>query len=175
MVDSSERAKAKIDFEAKRRGDMERYFKSLCVDYSGSCEGDVPIVAGMETLKALRDGMNIKRCIAVTMRGEEGREPTTRWLYEHLTVPFRPFDLYMSPGRWANEKGEFYNPQERKLTAVDFKRETALRLMSDFEIVIALDDHPDICLMYQSIGIPALMTLYPGVDCLSPVGDRKLQ
>mgnify|MGYP002780651513 CR=1 FL=1 len=174
VVNSAERARTKIDHAAKARGDYERYYRSLAVDYSGSCAGDVPIARGMEMLEALRKGLAVERAIALTMRGEESRAATYAWLSVNLPFPLESGDLYMSPGRWADAFGNYYDPDARNPSAVEFKRETALDLMTKYEIVLALDDHPDICVMYREIGIPALVTLYPEIDCLTPVGDRTL-
>jgi hypothetical protein len=123
---------------------------------------------------ALRIGLGVDRTFGLTMRGEEAREPTLCWLIENLPFAFKSDDLVMSPGRWADENGNYYDPTAPNLSAVEYKRATALRLLGEYEIVAAVDDHPDICVMYRSIGIPALCVLYPGIDCLTPNGDRSL-
>ena len=47
-------------------------------------------------------------------------------------------------------------------------------MLSDGDVLMALDDHAPICEMYQEIGIPALVVKFPGIDCITSSGMKHV-
>ena len=67
-----------------------------------------------------------------------------------------------------------WHPGMPKFNAVDHKRQESELLRADYEIVMALDDRPDICAMYAEMGINVLTVTWAGVDCCTAVGDKRV-
>jgi len=84
--------------------------------------------------------------LVVTGRSDEFRDITTRWLNEHLSVPFA--------GLWMRPLGHYGSN-------ATVKREIHTELSRSFDIREAIDDDPPIVEMWVALGI--ISTLAPGL------------
>jgi hypothetical protein len=139
-------------------------FRKCMLRYSEDIYDDEPISTGIEMIEHVRRAYRADRMVALTARGEEGRELTLMWLQEHMPWKVTNEDLIMRPLYIEYAPGVYWQEGESKFDAVQYKRHVALELMKDFEVVMAFDDHHDISHAYWEIGIPSVCLMVPGID-----------
>ncbi len=163
VANSQDRFKRSGGLEALSSGDYNEFRKAM-IRYSSDYYDDVPLQYGIDFLEQMRSQNDVSRMIALTARGEEGREQTLVWLREHMPWRVEENDLVMRPAYTEYEPGVYWREGEPKFNPVDYKREFALQLAMSHEVVMAVDDHYDIAHAYWEIGIPAICLMIPGVD-----------
>ena len=139
-------------------------FRKCMLRYSEDIYDDEPIPTGIEMIEHVRRAYRADRMVALTARGEEGRELTLMWLQEHMLWRVKNEDLIMRPAYTEYTPGVYWQEGEPKFDAVEYKRQVALELMKDFEVIMAFDDHHDISHAYWEIGIPSICLMVPGID-----------
>ena len=172
ICDSSARQLVYSDVEALKRGDHNAFRISMNA-FNATSEGDVLIETGLDLLVSLSCSFGIDRVIFLTARGECGRGPTLEWLNENIWAGIPSEDLIMRAEQPEIEPGIFWKPGMPNFSSVEQKRDEVLKLMETHEVVLALDDKPDIVAMYQDLPINALMVCWASIDCLTLVGDSR--
>ena len=181
VVDCSDRLRKYVDHDARRRGDHRAVEQSF-LRYNQTIEGDKPIPMGLSLIHHLMSTMDFDRLIALTARDEISRDLTLGWLRENLMLSafyrnyfgrlFRTEDLLMRPTVPLTGGGEVLDARPVPLDQAEYKRGRIQELeATGHEIILAIDDHRDICDMYQAHGIPTLRAMWPGIDCLTPSGE----
>lgn len=192
-VDSSERFHRYTDWEALARGDYAR-LRECYLEAAATTQGDRPIPTGLMLLSGL---MRVNPDLSfawVTSRCEEGRAPTVQYLdgYVHPRINVvhagRGWSGYWTecpgPGIWKRTYRHDYLDSEQELflcmrdaecgpaVAPEVLKERHLDwfLAQGYEVVLAVEDHPDIVAMYRRRGIPSLLVDFPGIDCLTAQG-----
>ena len=163
VVNSQERYIRSGGDEAIKKGDYNAFRQSL-VEYNKNTDGDLIISKSVEILNNLRQTLEIEHMIALTARGEEGKEPTLAFLKQHLPWEVNETLLYMRPRHLEVAPGIFWKPGMPKFSSVDYKREVVKELMKSYNIVLAVDDHSYMCEMYWKLGIYAMCMMVPEVD-----------
>ena len=170
VADSSIRLKRYSNYKALERGDYNAFRVSMQAYNCTSLEDDVVIENGCELLHSLINYYSPTRVIFLTSRGEESRGNTLDWLNTYVS-DVKSKDLIMRPSHPEIAPGIYWREGDPKFDHVAYKRSVVENLMADgYEIVMAIDDHAPICDMYQSIGIPAIVVKWPGIDCLTTSG-----
>jgi FMN phosphatase YigB (HAD superfamily) len=170
VVDSSDRLRRYVDSQAWDEGDYTRYYNSFRI-YGSSTEGDMPILKGIEILNENIAAYKPDRIVALTSRGEYGREHTLKWIRENIDPLFENRNLIMNDwlsrmnGVWAEEYGHFSHTQ--------YKSEKIGELMAEYEVVLVIDDHPDICEAYRDLGLNTLELKFDDVDCITMQGGAE--
>lgn len=91
--------------------------------------------------------------LVIIGRDAWARRLTSQWLSEHLSLPI----------------GGLYMRRDGDLRSnVDVKREIHSQLVVTYDIRAAIDDDPEIVLLWQEVGIPATMVLDCGAELVSP-------
>lgn len=170
VCDSSVRLSKYSDESALVRGDYNAFRASMHAYGLASVEDDVPIAPGIDLFHSLRNFYNPERVIFLTSRGGVGRVNTLKWLRDYVVPDFSGEDLIMRPVDIEYEPGVFWREGDMKFSATDFKRWEVLRLLGDYDVMMAVDDHLPICEMYESLGINALHVKFPGIDCITGSG-----
>lgn len=85
--------------------------------------------------------------LVATGRDEWSRRLTVQWLAEHLPVPVA--------GLYMRRDGDLRSN-------ADIKREIYHDLSVKYDICAAIDDDPEIILLWQAVGVPAAMVLDHG-------------
>lgn len=115
--------------------------KAILVDIDGT------LTSGGRVNQSLIDYLNgrdeIK--IVVTARNESQRDSTTRFL-DSIGLEYR--GLHMNPG------GD----------SVTYKRDVTQRIMRTHDVILAVDNNPDVRAMYQDLGI----------ETITPFGRRQI-
>lgn len=124
---------------------------NVFLEYSKTIDGDIPIPSGILIAQSLLDSGC--ECFWLTARGSEGRDLTYKWLIENVNGDIPYENLLMRP--------------HGTCSSLEFKKNSSLKLIEQYHIVTAIDDDIDMCNMYQSIGIPSIHFVVPGVDCIS--------
>lgn len=167
ICDSSVRLEKYADTAALERGDYEAFRASMAL-YNSSTEGDVVITPGISLLHQLYYIYEFPHIVFLTMRGEIGRGPTLSWLQENIDfIEVDDSNLIMRPEL-------HWHPGMVKFNAVEHKRQETKLLSETYDVVMALDDRPDICAMYAEMGINVLTVTWAGVDCCTAVGDKRV-
>jgi hypothetical protein len=139
-------------------------FRKCMVRYAEDVHDDPSLEVGVSMINQIRLGLDVDRMVAVTARGEEGREKTLSWLQSHMPWEVKNEDLIMRPAYVEYSPGVYWVESEEKFDAVEFKRMVAVELMENYDVVMAFDDHHDISHAYWEIGIPSVCLMVPGVD-----------
>jgi len=172
-------------------------------EYGQTTEGDVPIVNGIAVIGAIAAGLHVDTMIAVTSRGTTGRVFTEEWMRVNLpwatggdllvmhTERHYGFGPAPKEGRvsWGydlprrtdhinvtSNQGVWFLPvsgEDDLFNPVEYKRGALRWLLREYDIVMAIDDHPDIVSMYEQEGVSAVRLMLAGVDCLTHAGDSK--
>lgn len=164
VCNSSVRQMRTIDGAALARGDLKAFRASLLI-YGQTTDGDVLIPAGAMIVDMCRKYCSLRgacRIFYITSRNEWSREPTLNWLRQHDLFHLGD-ELFMQPVL-PEDDDNWHNPAE-------YKEEIAQKLRREYNIQLAVDDNTDVCKMYQRIGIPTMQARFPGIDCLTLVGD----
>lgn len=66
-----------------------------------------------------------------------------------------------------------FKGQHELFDAVAYKRAVLRRLCQDHDVAFAVDDHPEICNMYQDEGVDTYHFQFGDTDCLTPAGDPR--
>jgi hypothetical protein len=162
VVNSQERFQRNGGLAALATGEYNEFRKSM-IRYATDYYDDEPLQFGIEMLEQMRKQYNVSRMIALTARGEEGRENTMTWLREHMPWEVDG-NLEMRPAYTEYEPGVFWKVGEPKFDAVEFKKNFALQAKTKYNVVLAVDDHQDIAHAYWEVGIPAICLMIPGVN-----------
>lgn len=162
-ANSQERFKRSGGVEALAKNDYNEFRKSM-IAYAHDYYDDVPLEMGIQLLDQIRQANNVTRMVAVTARGEEGRESTLAWLKEHMPWDVFNEDLFMRPRYKEYAPGVYWQEGEPKFDPVEFKKQIALQLIRSNDVILAVDDHHDIVHGYWEIGVPGLCLMIPGVD-----------
>lgn len=134
---------------------------------------DVPIEDGIKLFHALRDGLAVDEYRFITARGAEGHHLSHEWLRTHVTEEHFPEEwLIMQPAPIEISPGVYWEPGMKIYDPVDQKREQISALREKYEILMAIDDRPDICQAYWQMGIHALLVKFPEHDCQSLVKEE---
>jgi hypothetical protein len=149
--------------EALARRDYNEFYNCM-VRYSEDIYDDEPIPMGIAMIAQAQSAFQADRMVALTARGEEGREPTFMWLQEHMPWKVGDKDLIMRPAYIEQSPGVFWRQGDPKFDAVQYKRNAAQELMKEFEVVMAFDDNHDIAQAYMEIGIPSICLMLPDFD-----------
>jgi len=173
LCDSSKRIAKYADIEALNRGDYNAWRASMA-RYNATTEEDEVIPSGLRLYRALQIGMFPARFFFVTSRGEDGREPTLIWLQDFINPAICSEDLIMRPAYVERSPGIYWLPGEPKFDHVVYKRAVLTELRKKYNVILALDDYPDLASMYQEEGVPALHVQWPSVDCISGAGMVEL-
>lgn len=83
VVDSSNRLKKYVNTAALVAGDLTAYTHSF-YDYGQVSDGDVPISKGIMLVQALSEMYHVDCLVALTSRGEVGRQATEDWLAANM-------------------------------------------------------------------------------------------
>ncbi len=168
LIDCSERAKRHVDIEALESGDYNRYVASFN-DFSQTVDGDCVILEGVELYQILLKGVDAKLVGFLTARCESSTRMTQEFLQPYLGDIEQRW--WFRKQRIPDELGLFWREGDSLFSPAEYKREMIRQIQQEYEIVLAIDDHPDICRMYQEEGIPNLQFRVPNRDCLTIVGD----
>lgn len=161
VVNSQSRFRRSGGDEALESGDYNEFRRAM-IRYAQDTEGDMVLAEVVRMIDAARVHLGAEVMIAITARGEEGRGPTSAWIDEHL--PWQTDMLIMRPAYLEYEPGVYWREGEPKFSAIDYKREQALSLKDEYDVVAAFDDHVDISHVYWEIGIPSYCVMFPGID-----------
>lgn len=167
LVNSSERLKKYIKVECLRANDYWGYARSL-LEYSKTVEGDTIIQEGIQLINLLSKGVD--HCIGLTSRGEFSREATETFLHPHLDFKI---ELVMRKELFYSLEGDIIDSSARFIAA-PYKKKMAKSLMALYDIKLAIDDNIELCEMYNSLGIPVLHFMYPGIDFPALEGNKQL-
>ena len=136
---------------------------------------DIPIRDGIDLFHALRVGLSADEFRFITARGAEGHSLTRRWLIEHVVGDDFPSEwLIMQPELEEIEPGIVWKPGMPTYDAVDQKRSQISSLLEEHDILLAIDDRPDICQAYWHLGVHAVLVKFPEHDCQSLVAESVL-
>jgi len=136
-----------VDIDSTLADTRQRHGKSPHSDPSATwlsygllCADDVPIAGTVRTVQMLwlaGHGIHI-----VTGRGEQVRDLTEQWLYEH-GIPYNSLTM-----RQDHESEDH----------VEYKRSHLIRLKNEepFPALLAIEDWPDVVEMYEAEGVPTL-------------------
>jgi len=136
LADSAHRAHLLPNFDNSNYLDPKNW-----IAWEAGIMDDAPIQPAVSLLRALPD--RIFNHAIVTSRGEPARAATQAWLAANLI----PYDfLYMR------------RIEEYSIPAAEWKTGVAeaLRTYANADVVLAFDDHPEICEAYAQLGITAM-------------------
>ena len=147
VADSSQRFK-RLNLDAYNRRDLAAWTKSVQW-YNADCRGDEVIDLGVDLLDMLCTFYKPDRVFFITARGAGGYTPTFQWLQDE-GIWSEDCVLVMQPEDFDN-----YNFTTQSDHA-SFKKNAAMQLMLDYEIVYAVDDSEDNIQAYRDLKIPTL-------------------
>jgi hypothetical protein len=147
LVDSSQRFK-RLNLDAHNRRDSAAWIKSVQW-YNADCRGDEVIDLGVDLLDMLCTFYKPDRVFFITARGAGGYKPTLQWLKDE-GIWSEDCYLIMQP-----EDFDDYQFTTQSDHAV-FKKQEAMKLMLDYEILYAVDDSEDNIQAYRDLRIPTL-------------------
>jgi hypothetical protein len=91
------------------------------------------------------------------------------WGYEDNRVIPDPAEVTWEGDAWFVP----FKGAHELFDAVAYKRAVLTKLRENFDVVFAVDDHPDICNMYQDEGVDTIHFQFGDTDCLTPAGDPR--
>lgn len=160
VVDSSVRHD-RLRFDYVQAGDYRGFIESL-YDYNKDVADDVVIDSGVSLLEWVDDFYSPDEIVFSTARMECGRGPTFEQL-KMIWPSIRPDDLFMMPDMFFDGQEWLFDSNllgpwvMDALASVPQKRRVIEELRSrDWEVVLAVDDHPEVCDLYTSMGVPVL-------------------
>lgn len=172
LADSSARLREHLS-QQRRMVDHNTWLKSWWpYNTSPKILEDIPIHRGIELFHALMVGFRADEFRFITARGSEGIDLTRRWLIEHVIGEDFPEEwLIMQPQLEEIAPGIVWRPGMPKYDPVDQKRVQISSLMSEHDVLVAIDDRPDICQAYWHLGVHAMLVRFPEHDCQALVKE----
>jgi hypothetical protein len=152
LVNSSARFK-RLNLDAYNRRDINAWTKSVQW-YNADWRGDEVIELGVDLLDMLCSFYKPDRVFFITARGAGGYAPTFMWLQDE-GIWDEDCMLIMHPEDFDNY--QFTTQSDHAA----FKKNTAMEIMNDYEIVYAVDDSEDNVQAYRDLKIPTLKFCVP--------------
>ena len=157
ICDSKKRQKKFIDFDAKNKGDIQEFLKSLDAYTNSDHSHDAVIPIGAELLKWAVNGYNPDKIFFVTARLSDSRLDTEKWLKDHNLFNDKCM-VIMKPSYKKNSIGNFlikvlYKDEKYKYDVVQ-------KIQKKFDVELAVDDKHANCKVFESFGIPTIHAMY---------------
>jgi len=157
ICNSKKRQKNFINFDAKNKGNVQEFLKSLDSYTNADHSSDVVIPIGVSLLKWAISEYNPDTIFFVTARLSSGRKATEKWLKDHNLFSDK-FMLVMKPSYKKNSIGNFLIKELYK--DEKYKYDVTKKIQKKFEVKLAVDDKHTNCKVFENLGIPTIHAMY---------------
>jgi len=152
LCDPSDRQKKYIDFDAKAKGDKKSYYDSIESYNKADHKKDKVLALGKNLYEWSIQQYQPDKIFIVTARFTDTKFKTKQWL-KHYGFFKDNVILVMRPV----VNSEDYETKLQKIhDKSKYKKDVALKIMKEYEILLAVDDKMDNCQEYKKLNIPTI-------------------